>query len=123
MIVLRDLFSRMQSDATGCLAVVAVSLTDGTVVDSCGDDAIDVGPLASVVRELFSRDHAALQTLATDRGGAQREWIILADERTYVCHRSAERPHLALALVCRNERNLGLAVGLLRKEIAAGEGI
>lgn len=113
---LRTLLTRMQSEATGCLAVLTVRLTDGIVLDACGD-AID--GVALVLRELFAEDDA-LQMLAPGGGGAPHDCIVLANDRTYVCERLCESPDLALAAICRNDGNLGLVVGLLHAEAASG---
>ena len=116
MIASREILTRMQSQATGCVAVLLVDLRDGTVIESCGDDpATNPGTVANVMRELAAPRHAILPG-----AGEPQEVILLADDCTYVCGRLPEPPHHAVAAICRGTQNLGLILAQLHHEIGAG---
>lgn len=120
MLLLSELFARMQSEATGCVAVLTVHLQNGALLESCGEDpATGLDAVAGTVRELFAPRHAALpQILAPAGADPLHELIALAGDRAYVCQRLADPPHVAVVAVCRDARNLGLVVGLLHQESA-----
>jgi hypothetical protein len=120
-IVLRDLLARMQSQAPDCVALLLVDLRDGTVTESCGDDAAQrAAAVARVVRDLVAPQYVVLPRIPEPAGaGATDEAILLSGDRTYVCQRLDDPPHHALTAICRGTRSLGLVVGLLRTRIVA----
>lgn len=121
---LRDLLKRMQSQATGCVAVLLLDLRDGTVMESCGDEeTTSAGGVAGVMRDLFTPQHVFLPRIPAPGGErVAKEVILLSDEATYVCRRLESRPHHAVTAICRNMRNLGLVVSVLHEEIAIEDG-
>jgi hypothetical protein len=126
MIALRDLLARMQSQATGCVAVLRIDLRDGSVVDACpegtaidsfGDGAAAVA-VGRIMRDLAAPEHAILPRLPAMSGaGMPQEVILLSDDHTYVCGRLVDAPHHAVAAICRGTQNLGLIVSLLHHPI------
>lgn len=119
MIMLRELLTRMQSQATGCVAILLVDLRHGTVMESCGDVATaDAAGLGPILRDLVEPEHVILPRIpAPSGGGVPRELVLLSDDCTYVCRRLADPPHHAVAAICRGTQALGLTVALLRSEI------
>jgi hypothetical protein len=113
MITLSDLLTRLQSQATGCIAVLLVDLRDGTVAESCGDDA-SAGTVARVMRDLVAPQHVILPQIPVAAGaGVPNETIVVSDNHTFVCRRLEDPPHHAVTTICRGTRSLGLVVGLL----------
>lgn len=116
MIDLRELLTRMQNQATGCVAVLRLDLRDGVVMDSCGDSAATTVAVGRILRDLTAPQHAILPG-----AGMPQEVIVLSDDCTYVCGRLLDPPHHAVAAICRSTQNLGLIVALLRHEIEPEE--
>jgi hypothetical protein len=116
MIALPDLLTRMQSQSTGCVAVLVVDLRDGAVMDSCGDSAATTAGVGRIMRDL-----AAPQQAILPGAGMPQEVILLSDDCAYVCGRLVNPPHHAVAAICRSTQNLGLIVALLRHEIEPEE--
>jgi hypothetical protein len=127
MIALRDLLARMQSQATGCLAVLRIDLRDGSVVDSCPEgtaiesygDGAAAGAVGRIMRDLAAPEHAILPRIPAPSGaGVPQEVILLSDDHTYACGRLVDPPHHAVAAICRGTENLGLIVSLLHHATA-----
>lgn len=117
MIALHEAWTRMQSEAAGCLGILVVDLDYGAVMEACGDETS--GTAARVVRDLFAPDPEALTRIITSEGaGRLQELLVLSDDRAYVCRRVSDQPQLAVAVICRGAQNLGLVLGLLRQEVA-----
>jgi len=123
MITLRDLLTRMQSQATGCVGVVLFDTQGGAVTESCGDDvATSPAGVARVMRELVSPRRLLLPDVPRAAGErVPAEAILLADDYTYVCRRVDDPPQHAVAAVCRGTRSLGLVAGLLRDAVVPGD--
>jgi hypothetical protein len=124
MIALRQILARLQSQPTGCMAVLRVDLRDGTVLESCGDGAITTATAAArVLRELAAPEHVIHPRTAAPAADAPQEVIVLGEDATYVCERLSHPPHHAIAVICRNpfagSQNLGLIVALLHDEMTA----
>jgi hypothetical protein len=120
MIALPDLLTSMQSQATGCVAVLLVDLRDGAVMDSCGDDTATTAGMGRILRDLVECVAVAIaapQQAMLPGAGMPQEVIVLSDDRTYVCGRLVDPPHHAVAAICRSTQNLGMIVALLRHEI------
>ncbi len=117
MIKLRDLLTRMQSQATGCVAVLRIDLRDGTVMECCGDaTTTSAGAVARVMRDLAAQQHV----IPPDAGRPQ-EVILLSDDRAYVCGRLADPAHHAIAAICRSTQNLGLIISVLHSSMLPSE--
>lgn len=119
MVALRDLLTRMQNQATGCVAVLRIDLRDGTVIEWCGDDATTaIGAVGRIMRDLAAPQHVILPRIPAPSGaGVPQEVILLSDDHTYVCGRLVDPPHHAVSALCRSTQSLGLIVGLLRDAI------
>ncbi len=119
MIALRELLTRMQSQPTGCVAVLRIDLRDGTVLERCGDDETTAaGAVGRIMSDLAAPQHVILPRIPAPSGaGVPREVILLSDDHTYVCGRLADPPHHAVAAICRSTQSLGLIAGLLRDAI------
>ncbi len=108
MIALRDFLTRMQSQDTGCEAVLRIDLRDGAVIECCGDaTTASAGAVGRVMRDL-----AAPQHVLPSGAEMPQELILLSDDRVYVCGRLADPAHHAIAAICRTQ-NLGLILSVL----------
>lgn len=108
----------MQSQASGCEAVLLVDLHAGTIAESCGDDTARHDAVARVIRELATPQQVILPRLHASATAAD-EAIVISDDHTFVCRRLPDRPHHALAAICRGTRSLGLMVSLLNEAAAS----
>ena len=117
MITLREFLTRMQSQATGCVAVLRIDLRDGTVIECCGDATTTA---AGIVGRVM-RDLAVPQRAILAGGGMPQEVILLSDDHAYVCGRLADPTHHAIAVICRSTQNLGLIISLLHESLLQSE--
>ena len=117
MIAIRDFLTRMQSQDTGCEAVLRIDLRDGTVIECCGDATTTAAvALGRVMCDLA----APWQTMLPGTGMPQ-EVILLADDCAYVCGRLADSPHQAVAAFCRGTKNLGLIISTFHDSLRDSE--
>lgn len=118
MIPIRDLLARLQSQATGCIAVLLVDLRDGSIAESCGDETRSAGTVARVLCDLLAPQHVILPRIPPpDGAGVTNEAILVSDDHTFVCRRLNDPPHHAVTAICRGTRSLGLTVGLMHDAI------
>lgn len=124
MIAIRDLLARMRAQPTGCVAVLLVDLRDGSIAESCGEDATaSADAVAQVMRDLLAPQHLILPRIPAPEGaGLTKEAILVSNDHTYVCRRVDDPPHHAVTAICRGTRSLGLVVGLLKDGVAMRDG-
>ena len=107
---LQELLQRLHAEVPDCVAVLAMN-GGGSVIDARGEDAGASVPAA--MHEVFDRSGA----MSGDEL-VPREIVVLSNKRTYVCHRLDDT---IVTTVCSTTSNLGLLLGIARREIAAME--
>jgi hypothetical protein len=119
-----DLLQHLRTGIPDCMAALAVSLEDGSVTDCRAGEDIDADSMNAVARALCEllEQTRALEAMAGERGASDpKEVIVLLDGRICVGQTVGRHPRSLLAAVCRNTANLGLQLGIIRRELAAAE--